>query len=324
MPFPSRPDDSAQAGEQAATAALQDARQELAQTQRRGATLALRLGDSRAQLKRLQAAQLAASWSALESSAAAIRDPDEVMSNAEEQCTAANVPEEEHVVRELESQLEDVQAALSAQAEAVEVEQARCTAMEEQCASAQAVARRLQQELQEMQTTLQETEAAVAKSSQEAAELRDALAAAQDGEAAAQASADKATELSEALSHRSSEAQADMSRAQALTRKALAECAAAKAMHADELTALRQQCAGLEATAASLEEQLHREMRRAEAAAGPAAAAAGRETPSDNAGCSELHSGNYEMAQLHSLETMCRWGCWPRILVMIVLVTETP
>lgn len=237
------------------------------------------------------------------------------MSNAEEQSTAANVPEEEHVVRELQSQLEDVQAALSAQAEAVEVEQARRTAMEEQCASAQAVARRLQQELQEMQTTLQETEAAVVKCSQEAAELRDALAAAQDGKAAVQASADEATELSEALSHRASEAQADMSRAQALTRKALAECAAAKAMHADELTALRQQCAGLEATVANLEEQLHREIRRAEAAAGPAAAAAGRETPSDNAGCLELHGGNDEMAQLHSLETMCRWWCWPQIVI---------
>ncbi|BDA44627.1 hypothetical protein COCOBI_06-1030 [Coccomyxa sp. Obi] len=54
----------AQAGEQAAAAALADARQELAQTQRRAATLGLRLGGSRAKLKQLQDAQDAAAWEA--------------------------------------------------------------------------------------------------------------------------------------------------------------------------------------------------------------------------------------------------------------------
>ena len=301
----------AQNGEQAAAAALQDARQELAVTQRRAATLGLRLGDSRTRLQRLQAAQAAAAWQLPEASATSPAAAADISINAEEQKSATSVPEGEEMVQELQRQLEDAQAALSAQAEAAAQEQARCRDAEEQCAAAHAEARQLWQELQDLQGRLREAEAAAVSASAEATELQGALAAAQEAKAAAQATAKEAAAVSAALSHRASEAQGEMRRAQALAKKALAECAASKATHAGELTALRQQCASLDAAAADLEEQLRQERhsRATEVVAAHNAQielAEARATSGASGECSAQQYGAEQEAEIQSLEAMCR------------------
>lgn len=275
-------------------------------SQRRAATLGLRLGDSRARLKRLQAAQAAAAWEEASDAGSQVAQ-DDSSADLDEDCAAGRVSALEERVRQLEGECTNAHAALAVQTEQVQRERARCEAATEQCALTNDERLQLLVELQEVQHRLHESEAAARESSEEVTKVRAALQQAWESEAAARAAAAAAEAVADTLSRRASEAHAERDEAQALAQKAVAECAANRAAGAHELAVVQQQRASLEARSAILEEQLQQE--RQSRHAEPAAAVAKR---AENAASDAVPqdsgdvSGDAQAVQSELLETMCR------------------
>ena len=276
--------------------------------QRRAATLGLRLGDNRARLKRLEAVQAAAAWEEASDVGSQAARCDSA-ADLDEDCEAGRVPALEERVQQLEGQCTAVHAALAAQSKEMQLQQARCEAASEQCTLAKDEKLQLLVEVQELQHRLRESEAAARQSSEEVSSLRATLQETWESEVAAREAAGAAEATANMLSRRASEAQAERDQAQALAKKALAECAANKAAGNLELAAVRQQCASLEARSAALEEQLQQERRSRHAEVAAAAEAAERDEIAASAPMPQSNgdlSGEAGTVQAESLETMCR------------------